>query len=199
VIGVSMADLLDRHAPLDALWGPRSADLRHRLMSAADLQAMFRILEQSLRERIHRPLLLHPAVAHALSAVDGMPARVADVQRASGYSPRHFISIFRSAVGLNPKLYYRIRRFNSAVRSVAAGGCLSDIAMEAGYSDQAHMAREFRAFAGVAPTEYRPSAIDRPLHHLAGAQPITQGKKPSRHAEAASARCARIIQMRRMP
>jgi len=172
VLGVSMAELVDRHIPLDAIWGTRSVDLRQRLMTAADPQVMFRILEHSLSARICRPLLIHPAVAHALGEhpADGTSARVAHVQRASGYSPRHFIALFRSAVGLNPKHYYRIRRFNSAVRSAAAGACLGDIAAAAGYCDQAHLSREFREFAGVAPGAYRPSGVDRPLHHRAAAK-----------------------------
>jgi AraC-like DNA-binding protein len=174
VLGVSMAELADRHVTLDAIWGARGVDLWHRLMAAGDPKAMFRILEQSLSARIHRPLLIHPAVAHALasSPVDESPARVADLQQASGYSPRHFIALFRFAVGLNPKHYYRIRRFNSTVRSMAAGRGqgLGDIAAAAGYSDQAHLTREFREFAGVAPTEYRPGGVDRPLHHRAAAE-----------------------------
>jgi AraC-like DNA-binding protein len=174
VLGVSMAELADRHVALAAIWGSRGVDLQHRLMSAADPTAMFRILEQSLSARIHRPLLIHPAVAQALVArpADAAPARVAELQRASGYSAKHFISLFRSAVGLNPKHYYRIRRFNSAVRSMAAAGrqSLGDLAAAAGYSDQAHLTREFREFAGVAPTQYRPSGIDRPLHHRVAAE-----------------------------
>jgi AraC-like DNA-binding protein len=174
VLGASMAELADRHVALEAIWGSRGVDLQHRLMSAADPKAMFRILEQSLSARIHRPLLIHPAVAHALAPrpADGSPARVAEVQRASGYSARHFISLFRSAVGVNPKQYYRIRRFNSVVRSMAAGDrpCLCDVAAAAGYSDQAHLTREFREFAGVAPTQYRPGGVDRPLHHRVAAE-----------------------------
>jgi AraC-like DNA-binding protein len=174
LLGASMVELADRHVALEAIWGSRGVDLHQRLKSAADPKAMFRILEQSLSARIHRPLLIHPAVAHALSArpAVGSPAQVAELQQASGYSPRHFISLFRSAVGLNPKHYYRIRRFNSTVRSMAARGRqgLADIAAAAGYADQAHLTREFREFAGVAPTQYRPSGIDRPLHHRVAAE-----------------------------
>jgi AraC-like DNA-binding protein len=174
VLGASMAELADRHVALEAIWGARGVELRHRLLSAADPKAMFRILEQALSARIYRPLLIHPVVAQALAwrCVDESSVRVAEVQRASGYSPRRFIALFRSAVGLNPKPYYRIRRFNSAVRRMAAhAGCLDDIAAAAGYSDQAHLTREFRELAGVTPTRYRPGGIDRPLHHRAGAEP----------------------------
>jgi AraC-like DNA-binding protein len=174
VLGASMAELADRHVALDAIWGSRATDLRQGLMATVDPKAIFQILEQSLSARIHRPLLIHPAVAQALASrpADGTPARVAEVQRASGYSPRHFISLFRAAVGLNPKHYYRVRRFNSAVRSMAAEGRqgLSDIAAAAGYSDQAHLARDFREFAGVSPTQYRPGGVERPLHHRAAAR-----------------------------
>ncbi|HEY0749145.1 MAG TPA: helix-turn-helix domain-containing protein [Steroidobacteraceae bacterium] len=180
VLGVPMAELADSHVPLDAIWGAQGVDLQHRLLSAVEPKEIFRILEQSLSARIHRPLLIHPAIAHALAShpVDvSSPSRVAEVQRASGFSPRHFIALFHAAVGLNPKHYYRIRRFNCAVRSMAAGGGqgLGDIAAATGYSDQAHLTREIREFAGVAPTKYRPSGVDRPLHHRVTAGPDGNG------------------------
>ncbi len=195
VLGVPMEELADRHVALDAIWGTRGADLRHRLMSASGPREIFQILEQSLSVRIYRPLLVHPAVAQALLShpMDvSPPARVAQIQRASGYSPRHFIALFRSAVGLKPKHYYRIRRFNSALRSMAAGDGhgLGDIAAAAGYSDQSHLTREFREFAGVAPSRYRPSGADRPLHHRAAVEPGSPGPGLGRHdsARPASAR-----------
>jgi AraC-like DNA-binding protein len=188
MLGVASAELAHRHIMLESIWGARGVDLHHRLMSAADPIAIFRILEQSLSSRIHRRLVMHPAVAHALASCPAQGssfARVADLQRASGYSPRHFIALFRAATGMNPKQYYRIQRFNSAVRSLASGDgqSLSDISAAAGYSDQAHLSREFREFAGVAPTLYRPGDIDRPFHHRTAVQPArSAGKKSSRHA-----------------
>jgi AraC-like DNA-binding protein len=179
VLGAAMTELVDRHVMFDAIWGRQGVDLHQQLISTAEPKEMFRILEQSLRTRIHRPLLIHPAVAHALTSYPAdvtSPARVTDIQRASGYSPRHFIALFRHAVGLNPKHYYRIRRFNSAARNMAAGDgwSLSDIAAGASYCDQAHLTREFREFAGVSPTKYRPSGRDRPLHHHAATEPGPQ-------------------------
>jgi len=163
VLGVSLRDLTDRHVAITDIWGRRGITLRDELMSATDPTEIFRILERSLSARIHRPLLIHPAVAHALSS-QGL---IADAQRSSGYSPRHFIALFHAAVGLNPKYYYRLRRFNAAAAMMATrdGQSLSDIAAAAGYSDQAHLTRDFSDFAGVAPTRYRPGGSDRPLHH----------------------------------
>jgi transcriptional regulator GlxA family with amidase domain len=133
--------------------------------------SLFQILQQSLSARIRHPLFMHPAVAHALRACSPTwsPARVADVQRDVGYSPRHFIALFRAAVGLTPKHYYRVQRFNNVARRLASGSDrdLADIAAAVGYSDHAHLTREFRELSGVAPTQYRPGGADRILHHRA--------------------------------
>jgi AraC-like DNA-binding protein len=178
VLGVSMEELTDRHVELDALWGSRAADLRCRLMSAVDAAEAFRILQQSLLARIHRPLLMHPAIGQALAAGSNSSPAIAELQRASGYSPKHFIDLFRFSVGIPPKHYYRIRRFNSVAIAMAAGNRkgLSDLAADAGYSDQAHLTREFKEFAGVTPGHYRPSAGDRPLHHRVALGPAVLGK-----------------------
>jgi AraC-like DNA-binding protein len=175
VMGLAPEELTDHHVPVEAIWGPRGIDLHQQLMSAAGAHECFRILERTLSARVQRPLLIHPAVAHALAAGSTAltaSAKVGDLQRSSGYSPRHFNALFRAAVGLNPKHYYRIQRFNYVARAIAAnhGRALSDIAAAAGYSDQAHLTREFREFAGVAPTQYRPAGPERALHHGAAAQ-----------------------------
>ncbi len=106
VLGVSMAELADQHVTLSTLWGNRGHELHDRLLAAADPAPIFRVLEQNFSARIQRPLLIHPAVAHALNACSpAPPGRVADVQRETGYSPRHFIALFRAAVGMTPKHY----------------------------------------------------------------------------------------------
>jgi AraC-like DNA-binding protein len=171
VLGVPAAALTDRHVGLDDLWGrTASREWQHALRGAPSPAAVFALLERTLGARLlshaARPLLIHPAVAHALA---GRPAaRVRDVQQHSGYSPRHFAALFREAVGLTPKHYYRIRRFNAAVRTLAAApptAPVADVAAAVGYADQAHLIREFREFAGVTPGRYRPSSPDSPLHH----------------------------------
>ena len=182
VLGVPIGELTDRHVTVDALWGAQGRELRERLMAAANPASMFRILEGELTARLRWPLLLHPAVAHALMPRPAWPsARVTDIQRRSGYSPRHFIALFREAVGLTPKHYFRIRRFTTVLQRLAGAGTtkLADLAAQAGYADQAHLTREFRDFAGITPTLYRPMSPDGLLHHRLPAEP-PPGKKPSR-------------------
>jgi AraC-like DNA-binding protein len=130
---------------------------------------VFRLLERELISRLKGPRLLHPAVARALAARAGTwaPLRVAVIQREAGCSPRHFVALFRGAVGLTPKHYYRIKRFTAAVQALASANAvnLADLAATVGYSDQAHLSREFREFAGIPPTQYRPRDSTSILHH----------------------------------
>ncbi len=173
ILGVPMSELLDSHVSLEELWGYRGIEIQERLAGAPDHAAIFRLLESELIARIRRPLLIHPAVAHALRPhrSDIAPWRVEDVQRHSGYSPRHFIELFRSTVGLAPKRYYRVQRFSSALARIARSQVvcnvkLADVATSTGYSDQAHLSREFRELAGVTASAYRPRSAESAHHHV---------------------------------
>ncbi len=90
----------------------------------------------------------------------GGTVRVADLAAATGWSDRHLRSRFRAETGLTPKAAARVIRFHRARRRLlrrAAGQeqlILADLAAECGYYDQAHLAREFRALAGCAPTDW---------------------------------------------
>jgi AraC-like DNA-binding protein len=171
ILGIPATEIVDRHITLDALWGSRGGELRERLLAAKDPLALFRVLERDLIAHLTRPLLIHPVVARALAfdSTTWGSSRVAAIQCSAGYSPRHFIALFRASVGLTPKHYYRVKRFTTVLRHLAKEdvGSLADLAASVGYSDQSHMTREFREFAGITPTQYRPSTPGSILHHRA--------------------------------
>lgn len=179
ILGVSLDELRDRHVSIEELWGYRGLELHDRLASIREPMAVCRALEAELIARIRRPLLIHPAVAYALRPEGISTPRVDEIQRRTGYSPRHFIELFHSAVGLTPKHFYRVQRFSSTLAQLAqreGGAKLADVALAAGYADQAHFSREFRELAGVAPSAYCPPAANTEHHHVVAAA----GKKASR-------------------
>jgi AraC-like DNA-binding protein len=167
LFGGSAAELAGKHTSLQDIWGPSAELARERLLELATPERQLDLLESLLIERLPRVRGLHPAVAEALGKLASV-ARVGDVIQASGYSHRHFIALFEDAVGLTPKRYSRVLRFRHALDLLGASAQrapLADLALAAGYSDQAHFNRDFREMAGIPPERYRAAA---PLqsHHV---------------------------------
>ncbi len=156
LFGATAAELAGRHTPLEDLWGRSAARLHAQLLEARSLEGRLNILESLLIERLTCARALHPAVAQALNAF-ATGADIGKVAKSSGYSHRRFLTLFQREVGLTPKRYCRVRRFQRATRRLAAAPTMSlaSLAVEAGYSDQPHFTREFRQIAGITPTEYR--------------------------------------------
>jgi len=159
LFGVPADELAGRHTPLGSLWGAAAVEARDRLIEAGRPQRQLDLFESLLAARLPTVRGLHPAVAHALARFH-TTTDVGEVVDETGYSHRRFVALFRGAVGLSPKLYCRVLRFQDALRRVATqpAASLADLALAAGYSDQPHFNREFREFAGVSPTEYRASS-----------------------------------------
>ena len=103
-----------------------------------------------------------------LVQVDG-PFRVSDLARRTELSPKRLIRLFAAETGLTPKLFLRIVRFERLLADVYDNRAVdwASTAAEHGYFDQSHLIRDFRDFAGLAPTEYL--ARRGPGHHHARA------------------------------
>jgi AraC-like DNA-binding protein len=166
LFGVPADALAERHTRLDDLWSGPVASMRDQLAACVSLEARLDLFEGMLASRLPVVRGVHPAVALALEQFSMTSRRVGEVVRDTGYSHRTFISLFARAVGVAPKDYCRVLRFRRALPRLFAGqGAQVDLAAEAGYCDQAHFAREFRAFAGLTPGEYA-RALPRSPHHV---------------------------------
>jgi AraC-like DNA-binding protein len=149
----------DVDIPLESLWGRRrTATLRERLLESTSLDAKLDVLEAVLQE-MWQPPGLHPAVNFALASFDRAPltTSIATVTDAIGLSAKRFIERFKIEVGLTPKRYCRIRRFQRAVTMANHGRPVewTRVALDCGYFDQAHFIHDFRSFAGLTPMGYQ--------------------------------------------
>jgi AraC-like DNA-binding protein len=152
----TLGDLTDTHADLETVWGRSAVELRERLCAADTPAERFAVLEQMLLARLIRAPDRHRAVPTALAAFEQPEARVRDVAARVGLCQRRFIRVFAAEVGLTPKVYGRVRRFQRA-RTMVRPGASPDwarIAVACGYFDQAHLIRDFRAFTGYSPVEF---------------------------------------------
>ena len=113
-------ELCNARVSLDALWGGAAPELRERLLEARTWPARFRVLERALLAQLTGPTRRHPAVAFALSAIQAVPhARtIGQLTERIGLSSRRFIEVFSAEVGLTPKLFCRVHRFQRVLAMI---------------------------------------------------------------------------------
>jgi AraC-like DNA-binding protein len=164
---LSALELADRHTPLADILGNQANVLRDRLLSVIDPALQLELFEMYLMLRLPQVRGVHPAIAQALQDIrraDNIRMLVAS----SGVSHRRFVELFGSTVGLTPKRFARVLRFQRMLQHFSSqpGIAWADLAAEAGYSDQPHCNREFREFAAMSPEDYRKIAPESPGHVL---------------------------------
>ena len=168
MLGISASELRNTNVALDVLWGADAHDLRDRMLTARTPEARFHALEAALMARLARHAPPHPAVTYALRAFHAVPQMrtVAEVANRVSLSSRRFIQVFSEAVGLPPKTYCRVRRFQAALRTISRGEPISwaHLAASCGYYDQAHFIHDFRAFSGLPPSAYLAQRGEHPNH-----------------------------------
>ncbi len=173
VLGVSAAAMAGRVVALEDLWGDAAArQLCDRLAHARHLADAAAILQRSIAERLATAKERDACAQLALDAADRLTtASVSAVAVALGVSERHLRRAFHETVGVSPKAFARLMRFDRALRVAREPGPLgwAGIAAAAGYYDQAHLIAEFRAIAGV--TRARCSASSARVGRWARAPP----------------------------
>lgn len=157
---VSFVDLLPR----------THARLTERLAELPSWDARFDLLEAVLRERLQGHEGTRADIAWAANKVMATAGQLdtRGLARELGYSHKHMITLFRTHVGLPPKLLSRLVRFARLMQVLKQGAPApwAQLAVELGYYDQAHLARDVREFAGDTPGSLR--ALVAPLAPLFG-------------------------------
>jgi AraC-like DNA-binding protein len=158
LLGVPMHELANRVVALEDVVGRAAAGLSDRLNDARSWEARFELLDDLLTRRLERAGQPPPSVAWAWERLRSTHGRVPVRALAGelGASPRLLELQFREYIGMPPKTLARILRFEHALARLARddGARFAEIAEGCGYYDQAHLNRDFRAFAGAAPRDF---------------------------------------------
>lgn len=133
-------------------------DLSERVLDARSDREAAALIEQFLISRLHRHEgYTFRRIESALQQINNNPfADVASSADIACLSARQFNRIFSAQVGVRPKEFMRIVRFQRALYTLQLSPAtnLAQLAAGCGYYDQAHMTREFREFSGYTPLEY---------------------------------------------
>lgn len=156
LLGAPPGELGDAHVGLEEVWGQHATELRERLCAADDLGRQFQILEQALLARLGAPAA-REAVMAALPRLDQPGVEVGEVTKTLGLCRRRFIEVFTEDVGMAPKRYSRVRRFQRALALTTQSprSTWAQVALACGYFDQAHLCRDWAEFTGFSPGEFR--------------------------------------------
>jgi AraC-like DNA-binding protein len=158
IIDIPMDILVDRVVPLDALLGRTARELGDALGSARNAEGRADILDGALVASLSQAPALDPRQEHALALLRTQPGRdIARIAEDVGWSRKHLAARVRDAVGVGPRSFRRLLRFQTLTGAVGACRTRPDwaaLALDAGYYDQSHMIREFREFSGLLPSEY---------------------------------------------
>jgi methylphosphotriester-DNA--protein-cysteine methyltransferase len=158
-------ELHNLQVPLTTFWPSETVELHERILEAETDTERFHVLECFLIQRLGASRTRSQAVSYAIRQFQdvGAACSVSSVRAQIGMSAQRFIEVFRSEVGLPPKLFARLARFRRVLRRIdtAAEIDWADIAVATDYFDQPHFIHEFRQFAGVSPTAYLRQRMSR--------------------------------------
>jgi len=160
------SELTNQAVDLSHVFGPAALELREHLLRAQTNADRVQILERFLLRRMLWEQTRPSAVTFALASFQAELKRhsISEVTTHLGLSPKRFISLFQEAVGLTPKVFCRLQRFQEALRQTPKRPPVqwADLALSCGYFDQAHFIHDFQAFAGMSPSIYM---AQRSEHH----------------------------------
>ena len=156
--GLPLSELRNSVVELDTLWNGEAQNLREQLLEAPSASAKFRILENALLARWRGFAPRHRAVCRALASFTREPDNitVGKVTAEVGLSRRRLIEIFTEQIGMTPKIFCRVLRFQRAINQIQRSRTVpwAEMATGCGYYDQAHFINDFRQFCGSTPSDY---------------------------------------------
>ena len=153
-----ISELSESVTELDLIWGRLVDEIRDGLQEIESPDDRLRKLEWFLMRQVQRTLEPNRLIAFAVNQLQHSPQFLAirDLASMVGISQKHLISQFERVVGLRPKSFARVCKFQKVVGLLEQQNHIewSAIALDCGYYDQAHFIKEFQAFSGLNPSDY---------------------------------------------
>lgn len=161
LFGPAMAGKVNTVVDLEAFVGPSARELREQLLNASSAERRFELLDDFVQSRLNNldtsgvpSELVRGAVRRIEDAHGNL--QVSSIHAELNVSRKHLWMLFAREMGMSPKAYARIQRFVWTLARLRESESVDwvRLANDAGYSDQSHLAREFRRITDASPTEF---------------------------------------------
>ena len=153
-----MVQLNDLTIDLGSVWGREANSIREAILHEPDIDKRFDILEKYFLQKGKNKMENHALVHYSVGQLVQSPQMwsIKNLSHKTGITQKHLITLFRKYVGLSPKMFSRIYKFQKVIHLIGQEEKIdwSMLAYEGGYFDQAHFIKEFQAFSGINPTAY---------------------------------------------
>lgn len=165
LFGLPMSGMENATLAVDDVFGTDMRELTARIQEAPGTAERIVLAEGFVHELLQRRMPRQHYLGAALDLLRGSGGRMSTAMLSERVhvSPRQLQRTFTEQLGISPKLYARLVRFNQAARLVRQHAAPSwlDITYDCGYADQAHFIREYKEFAGVTPARaaQQPTAV----------------------------------------
>jgi len=165
VFGVSAYEVTNSCVSLELLCNRKFAELAERLYHAGSIAQQIEIMSVYFFELISRQKQsIDRITAYAIGQLMGSQGSLTlrDLQKDIGASERSIERKFNEFVGITPKLFSRVCRFQASLDHLRNQRFdrLTDIAFESGYADQSHFIRSFKEFTGFSPEVYQKQSTE---------------------------------------
>lgn len=166
LLKLPLIDLLDGVVEADSLLGDAVFLLRERLILSSTVPEKMALLSDFFLGFFQGYSEQTPVVRFALQELQREGKNLGEISEKSGYSQKQLIAIFKNHIGISPKRYQRLLRFNRLLRLLnredpkgifPGAGALN-------FYDQPHLIREFKSFSRLSPSAYRKRP--RPYPHV---------------------------------
>jgi AraC-like DNA-binding protein len=156
--GFPISELSESVTELDLIWGSLVDEIRDQLLAIESPEERLPQLESFLLRQARRSLEANRLIAFAVHQLQHSPQFLAirDLANTIGITQKHLISQFEKVVGLRPKSFARVCKFQKVINLIEQQNKIewAAIASDCGYYDQAHFIHEFHSFSGLNPSSY---------------------------------------------
>lgn len=159
-----LSELTDSVVDGDLVLTNEIMNLREMLLETPLIAQKFITAENYLLKKFQHKLIVNPFIDFAVKKIIEMPNQMSieHISNKVGYSQKHLIKLFKDKVGLTPKAFLKVIRFQKAIQEIAAAKQVSwtSIAYDSGFYDQAHFINDFKSFSGYTPQQYLEKQYD---------------------------------------
>lgn len=156
ITGQNQAEFADKRLSLADIDRELFRALNQAFIISKTVTELVNACDQILYKRMEKNVVSEALLfADALISQSHGQVKVKEVARQSCYSERQLNRVFLTQVGMSVKNYARLTRFNYVLKHIQKSPCFfSALSQQAGYFDQAHFDKDFKAISGVTPRDY---------------------------------------------